>query len=113
MQSDFSSYNSQLWIPERSFGICYWLDEDDMPLTDGDGILCAEGFIGDKKVEKMVEEAAKYWTSGAGGRVVWMAGARKVSASEKEDQAERLAAGYIPDPMQDLIDYEVSRKNGK
>lgn len=69
MQSDFQSYNSQLWIPERAFGICYWLDEDGLPLTDGDGILCAEGFIGDEKVEKMVEEAAKYWTSGASGKV--------------------------------------------
>jgi len=87
--------------------------EDGLPLSDGDGILCAEGFIGDEKIEKMVEEAAKYWTSGAGGRVSWMPGVRKVSQSEKDDQAERLAAGYIPDPMQDLIDYEVQRKYAK
>ena len=112
MQSDYS-YNSQLWIPEKAFGICYWLMEDGLPLSDGDGILCAEGFIGDEKTEKMVEEAAKYWTSGAGGRVSWMPGVRKVSQSEKDDQAERLAQGYIPDPMQDLIDYEVQRKYAK
>lgn len=96
--------NKQIWVPERTFGVCIWITADGLPLTDGDGVLCAEGLVGDEKVEKRVAEAAKYWTGSEEGQVRWVAGARKVSASEREDQAERLSEGLIADPYEDILD---------
>jgi hypothetical protein len=76
---------------------------DGNPLSDGDGILCAEGFVGDSKIEKAVAEAAKYWTGSSEGRAEWIHGARKVSASEREDQADRLNQGLSPDPYEEFL----------
>ena len=96
--------SKKIWVPERTFGVCIWIKEDGLPLTDGDGVLCAEGLVNDPKVEQKVAEAAKYWTGTSAGQCRWLAGARKVSASERDDQAERLANGLIADPYEDLLD---------
>lgn len=106
--------DKKIWIPERSFGICMWVMPDGLPLSDGDGILCAEGFVGDQDVEKRVTEAAKYWTGSTEGQTKWVSGARKVSASERDDQAERLNNGLVADPFEDLFDdYFNKRSYGK
>lgn len=109
MSDDFVK-NSKLWVPERTFGVCIWIMPDGEPLSDGDGVLCAEGFVGDEKVESMVKEAARYWTSSTQGRIAWVHGARKVSASERDDQAERLNNGLTPDPLEHLIDFAAKKK---
>lgn len=96
--------NKKLWVPERTFGVCIWILPDGNVLSDGDGVLSAEGFVGDPKIEAMVAEAAKYWTGSSEGRVSWVHGARKVSASERDDQAERLASGLAPDPYEQIIE---------
>lgn len=96
--------DKKIWIPERSFGICMWMMPDGFPLSDGDGILCAEGLVGDKDVENRVKQAAKYWTGSEEGEVRWVSGARKVTASERDDQADRLNNGLIADPFEDLFD---------
>ena len=94
----------KLWVPERAFGVCIWIMPNGKPLSDGDGVLSAEGLVGDEKIEKRVREAAIYWTGSDEGYVTWVEGARKVSASERDDQAERLANGYNPDPYEDFFD---------
>jgi hypothetical protein len=77
---------------------------DGTPLSDGDGVLSAEGFVGDKDIEKRVAQAARYWTGSTDGRISWVHGARKVSGSERDDQVERLNEGLIPDPYEDFFD---------
>ena len=96
--------SKNIWVPERSYGVCLWIMEDGLPLSDGDGVLCAEGLMHDPVIEKKVAEAARYWTGSDVGKVSWVAGARKISASEKDDQAERLSNGLIADPYEDMLD---------
>lgn len=96
--------NSNLWIPPRTYGVCIWIMPDGKPLSDGEGVLSAEGFVGDKQIEEKVAEAARYWTDGSDGYVEWIHGARKVTSSEHDDQAERLNQGLVPDPYEDYFD---------
>jgi len=103
--------NKRIWVPDRTFGVCIWILPNGQPLSDGDGFLSAEGFIGDKDIESRVEAAAKYWTGSEEGELAWVHGARKVSGSEREDQIARFHDGLIPDPLEDAFD--GLRKNGK
>jgi hypothetical protein len=109
MSSDMIK-SKNIWVPERAFGVCLWMMPDGYPLTDGDGVLCAEGFMNDPAIEKRVAEAAKYWTGSDDGYVRWVAGARKITASERDDQAERLNDGLVADPFEDMIDDHFRRK---
>jgi len=102
--------NKQLYVPERTFGVCIWIMPNGKPLSDGDGVLCAEGLVGDKNVEKQVAQAAKYWTGSDEGYTTWVGGARKVSASERDDQVERLNEGLNPDPYEDVIEEAVRKE---
>jgi hypothetical protein len=102
--SDEIVKNKKLWIPPRTFGVCIWILPNGTPLSDGDNVLSAEGFVGDKDVEKRVAQAAKYWTGSEEGEVTWIQGARKITASERDDQVERLSNGLVADPYEDLFD---------
>lgn len=102
--------SKKIWVPERTFGVCIWIKEDGLPLTDGDGVLCAEGLVNDPDVERRVAEAAKYWTGTSAGTCRWVPGGRKVSSSERDDQAERLASGLVADPYEDLLDEFFRRR---
>jgi hypothetical protein len=99
-----------LYVPERAFGICIWIMPDGKPLSDGDGVLCAEGVVNDKQVERQVAEAAKYWTGSDEGYTTWVGGARKVTASEQDDQKERFEQGLNPDPYEDVIEAAVRKE---
>jgi hypothetical protein len=103
MSSDIIK-NKKIWVPERAYGVCLWIMPDGLPLSDGDGVLSAEGLMNDPKIEKSVAEAARYWTNSQEGTVRWVAGARKISSSERDDQAERLSNGLIADPFEDMYD---------
>lgn len=96
--------DGRIWVPPRTYGVCIWIMPDGQALSDGDGYLSAEGFVGDKDIERRVAEAAKYWTGSDEGEVAWVHGARKVTASERDDQVERLYNGLIPDPYEDFFD---------
>jgi len=96
--------NKKLWVPPRAYGVCIWIMPDGKPLSDGDGILSAEGFVGDKDIERRVTEAVKYWTGSTEGELAWVHGARKITASERDDQVERLHNGLTPDPFEDMLD---------
>ena len=96
--------NKKLWVPPRTYGVCIWIMPDGKPLSDGDGVLSAEGFVDDKNIEKRVAEAAKYWSGSSEGRIAWVHGARKISASERDDQVERLHNGLVADPYEDFFD---------
>lgn len=109
MNADYVK-SKNLYVPERAFGVCIWIMPDGRPLSDGDGVLCAEGIVNDKSVEEQVRKAAKYWTGSDEGYATWVGGARKVSASEKDDQAERLAGGLMPDPYEDIIEAAVKKE---
>jgi hypothetical protein len=102
MSDNFAKKDS-FWIPERTFGVCVWVKSDGDLVRDGDNVLCAEGFVGDKKIEKAVADSARYWTGSGDGHVEWIHGARKVTSSEKDDQAERLIEGLTPDPYEDYL----------
>jgi hypothetical protein len=102
--------NKKLWVPERAYGVCIWILPNGQPLSDGDGVLCAEGYVGDKQIEKMVADAARYWTQSDEGYATWVGGARKVSGSERDDQVERLANGLAPDPYEDIIE-SIARRS--
>jgi len=106
MAGDFVK-QKRLWVPERAFGVCIWIMPDGKPLSDGDGYLSAEGFVGDESIEKRVAEAAKYWTGSSEGQVAWVHGARKVTNSELDDQKARLADGLVPDPYEDAIEFQA------
>jgi hypothetical protein len=109
MSSDIIK-NKKIWVPERSYGVCLWILPDGLPLSDGDGVLSAEGLMNDPKIEKAVAEAAKYWTGSDEGVARWVAGARKISSSERDDQAERLSNGLIADPFEDMYDSYFAHK---
>lgn len=96
--------NKKLWVPPRTYGVCIWVMPDGAPLSDGDGVLSAEGFVGDKDIERRVAEAAKYWTGSDEGEVAWVHGARKITSSERDDQVARLQEGLVADPFEDLFD---------
>ena len=103
---------SNLWVPERTYGVCMWILPSGKPLMDVDSnVLSAEGFVGDWDIEKKVLEAAIYWSGSDEGEVAWVHGARKISSSERDDQADRLNNGLVPDPFEDL--YDGLRKNGR
>lgn len=108
MSSDLIK-NKKIWVPERSFGVCIWILPDGLPLTDGDGVLSAEGLVNDEKIEQRVREAAKYWTGSDEGYPRWVPGARKITRSEHEDQAERLSNGLVADPYEDFFDEYFGR----
>lgn len=108
MSTGFSK-NQRLWVPERSYGVCIWILPNGQPLSDGDGVLSAEGYVGDKNIERMVAEAAKYWTQSEEGYAAWVGGARKVTSSERDDQIDRLNNGLIPDPYEDVIEDVIRR----
>ena len=99
-----------LYVPERAFGVCIWIMPDGKPLSDGDGVLCAEGVMNDKEVERQVTQAAKYWTGSDEGYATWVGGARKISASEQDDQKERFEQGLNPDPYEDVIEEAVRKE---
>ncbi len=90
-------------VPESAFGVCVWELPDDSKygggfLCDGpNNYLCMEGIMNDPRVERKMREAVKYWTGETGGKPHWFSGARMVTNSERDDQAERLASGLIPD----------------
>lgn len=96
--------NKKLWVPPRTYGVCIWIMPDGKPLSDGDGVLSAEGFVGDKDIERRVTEAVKYWTGSTEGELAWVHGARKITSDERDDQVERLNNGLTPDPFEDLFD---------
>ena len=109
MSSDMIK-SKNIWVPERAYGVCLWIMPDGFPLSDGDGVLCAEGLVGDEALELRVAEAAKYWTGSEDGVIRWVPGARKVSSDERDDQAERLADGLVADPFEDMYDQHFGRK---
>ena len=86
--------SKKIWGPDTSYGVCIWMTPDGLPLTDGDGVLSAEGIMHDPKIEKRVAEAALYWTGSDAGYIAWVPGARKVTKSEFEDLSQRVE-GFI------------------
>jgi hypothetical protein len=73
-------------------------------------VLSAEGMMYDLNIERRVLEAGKYWTGEDNGHVRWIAGGRKISASERDDQAERLADGLVADPFEDMFDEHFNNR---
>lgn len=92
MNTETTSKHS-MWIPERSFGVCIYFTKEGQTLTDGDGVLCAEGIVGDNVIEKRVLEAGKYWTSEDNGYVQWAAAAEKFLLRNKKIKWK----GYLMD----------------
>jgi hypothetical protein len=103
MSSDMIK-SKKLWVPERRYGVCVYFTKNGEALSDGYGVLSAEGIVDDASIEKRVLQAGKYWSGDDDGYIRWVAGARKISASERDDQTERLAAGFVADPYEDMFD---------
>jgi hypothetical protein len=88
-------------VVESSYGVCLW-EIDGKYLSDGDGYLSMEGFIGDREIEAKMQEAAYYWLDERLGHAKWVPGARKISEMEWEEQNDRLLSGLIPDPVEEI-----------
>ena len=100
-------------VPQSAFGVCLWKMPDGGFISDGDGnYMCAEGFVGSRKVETQMAEAADYWAGkDNGGKPHWVDSARKVSSEERKEQEGRLGDGELPDPLEDAI-IEVAPHRG-
>ena len=91
-------HKKTLYIPNQDpRGVCLWCMPSGGFLSDGDGYLSMNGYIGDQMVEKKMRDAVKYWTGSTDGEAKWFPGYRKISDDEWEDQQARLADGKIPD----------------
>ena len=92
-------------VPQSAFGVCLWKMPGGGFISDGDGnYMCAEGMVGDRRVESQMAEAARYWAGKDNeGKPHWVDGARKVSDSERSEQEGRLGEGELPDPVEDAI----------
>ena len=99
-----------LLIPETSMGVCLWDMGNKQFLSDGNGFLSLEGVVGDIRVEEKMRKAAHYWLGEAKGKPHWITGARKVSDDEYYEQLDRLKAGMIPDPVDELRQAEINRR---
>jgi hypothetical protein len=87
-------------VCEDTFGVCLWVMPDGSTLGDEEGrMLSLQGNINDLRIEKKMQDAAKYWAGESAllGKATWIPGARKVSDAEAEDQRERFEQGEIPD----------------
>jgi hypothetical protein len=87
-------------VVEDTIGVCVWVMPDGTMLGDEDGrILSLQGKLHDIRIEKKMQDAAKYWAgeSAVLGKSIWVPGARQVTDSEAEDQKERFEQGEIPD----------------
>ena len=113
MSSDMIK-DKNIWVPERSYGVGVYFTAEGEALSDGDGVLSAEGVMYDLSIERRVLEAGKYWSGDDDGHVRWIAGGRKISAAERDDQTERLANGFVADPFEDMFDehFDNRRQNG-
>lgn len=89
-------------VPESAYGVCLWQLADKEYLSDGNGFLSLEGIIGDRKIEEKMQKAAHYWLGRAIGQPFWISGARQVTEEEYEEQLDRLKAGKIPDPVEEI-----------
>jgi hypothetical protein len=114
MSTNSSQKRKNIIVPQSAFGGCLWKMPDGGFISDADdNYMCAEGMIGDRRVEAQMAEAARYWAGdGNGGKPHWVDGARKVSDSEREEQEGRLSEGLMPDPVEDAI-IEVAPYKGK
>jgi hypothetical protein len=98
-------------VIESSYGVCLW-DIEGKYLSDGDGYLSLEGFVGDVKVEEKMRAAAYYWLEENKGHPKWIPGVRKISDIEWKEQQDRLVNGLIPDPLEE-IKLAAQRRQGK
>lgn len=95
---------------DADFGICVWELEKGVYVQNKDGdYFCAQGKVGDLRVEKRMVEAVASLDIKK-GRPVWFPGFRKITQSEWEDQMERLLDGKVPD----IVDvYRQASKDGE
>jgi len=105
MNSGTIKKRKNIVVPQSAFGVCLWKMPDGGFIADGDGnYMCAEGMVGDRKVESQMAEAANYWAGkDNGGKPHWVDGARKVTDGERSEQEGRLSEGQLPDPVEDAI----------
>jgi hypothetical protein len=77
-----------------------WALADGSFLGDDEGnFLSLYGKVDDLRIEKKMQDAAKYWAGEQAllGKAVWVPGARQVSDEEAQHQKERLEQGLVPD----------------
>lgn len=92
--------------PNVGFGVCVWQLEHGVFLKNSDGdYFCAQGRVGDLRVEQRMRDAVKS-NFGLPGQPVWFPAFRKVTDSEWEDQMERLLDGKVPDVVDAVIQAE-------
>lgn len=86
-------------VDEDNYGMYVWYTDDGRRVEDSDGnVMNIPAKRGDLHAINKMQEAAKYYGV-PGGRAVFLAGRRRITDSELEDQKARLDAGLIPDPM--------------
>lgn len=94
--------------PDVGFGVCVWELEKGVYLKDSEGnYFCAQGRVGDLRMEKRMRDAVRS-NFDLPGKPVWFPSFRKVTDSEYEDQMERLLDGKVPD----VVDAVMQADNG-
>jgi len=83
---------------DGELGLYLWQTPDGKYFGNGDGdFLVIPARKNDLKAMTDIYHAAKHYGA-TGGRAIFIANARIVSQSEREDQMERMLDGRLPDP---------------
>jgi hypothetical protein len=104
-------------VSETDLGMYIWVVKGEDGITrrveneDGD-IMNIVARRGDLQAMMKLAEAARYYGV-EGGEPLFIEGARRVSAEEREEQIDRMEQGLIPDP-QDIGNYKDElRRRGR
>ena len=89
-------------VEESKFGLYVWVMPNGLPIGDDDGnFLNIPSEKGDRSKIELLENAVRNYGI-TEGRPMFLAGRRRITDEEYEEQKARQAAGLVPDP------YDVS-----
>lgn len=99
-------------VEESHFGLYVWVMPNGLPVGDDDGnFLNIPAEKGDREKINMLEQAVRHYGI-IEGRPMFLAGRRRVTNEEYEEQKARQAAGLVPDPY-DIGAIKEQLKYGK
>lgn len=85
-------------IEETNLGLYLWMMPDGRPVGDDEGnLLNIPSVKGDREKISLLEKAIRSYGI-TEGRAVFLAGRRRVTDEEYEEQKARQRAGLVPDP---------------
>lgn len=99
-------------IEETNLGLYVWMMPDGRPVGDDAGhFINIQSVKGDRTKIELLERAVRSYGV-TEGKAVFLAGRRRVTDDEYEEQKARQAAGLVPDPY-DVAALKEQMKYGK